>query len=113
MLLWFVFASSLLALGIGCLMPARFLPPLPNDKLLHFTAFALLTLLASRLVDTVWQLAWACAGLLVLGWVIECLQRWVPGRSFCWRDLLANAAGIACAASLVLSLEFFFLQIYF
>ncbi len=106
MLVWFLFASSLLALGIGCLMPARFLPPLPNDKLLHFTAFALLTLLASRLVDNTWQLGLACGGLLILGWLIECLQRWVPGRSFCWRDFAANAAGIASAAALVLGLEF-------
>jgi VanZ family protein len=38
------------------------------------------------------------AGLLLAGWLIECLQQLVPGRGFSWRDMAANAAGVAAGA---------------
>jgi VanZ family protein len=46
--------------------------------------------------------AWALRGLwllglLLAGFAIELLQKLVPGRSFCWRDMRANTAGIAAA----------------
>lgn len=82
---------------IGCLVPNRWLPPLPNDKFLHFASFAVLSLLALRLADGHRDAALWLGGLLVLGWLIECLQSLVPDRRFCWRDLAANAAGIAFA----------------
>lgn len=93
-----LFVCAALGLCIGCLVPNRWLPPLPNDKLLHFAAFAVLTVLALRIAQTGAQAAWWLAGLLVGGWVIECLQALVPDRRFCWRDLGANAAGIGSAA---------------
>lgn len=108
MLDWFLLLSGLLVLGIGCLIPARYLPPLPNDKLLHFAAFALLTLIATRLTHTPQQTLAASFALLILGWVIECVQNWIPGRTFCWRDIAANAAGIACALVVVFTCEYFF-----
>lgn len=83
----------------GCLAPAGWLPPLPNDKLLHFVAFGGLALLALRIADSYVALAAWLLGLLVLGWLIEVLQNLVPGRRFCWRDMAANAAGIAAAAA--------------
>ena len=89
-----------LLVSFGCLVPNRYLPPLPNDKLLHFGAFALLMLLASRFATGQGTLAIIAVVLLVAGWVIECLQNWVPGRAFSWPDLAANAAGIACAGVL-------------
>lgn len=92
----FVCAAS--AVCIGCLVPNRWLPPLPNDKFLHFAAFALLTVLALRIADGRDEAAWALAGLLAGGWLIECLQAFVPDRRFCWRDMAANSAGVACAA---------------
>lgn len=84
----------------GCLVPNKYLPTLPNDKLMHFGAFALLMLLAGRLAPDGVTLALAAAGLLLAGWLIECLQNWVPGRGFSWPDLAANAAGIGCAGLL-------------
>jgi len=93
-----LFVCAALGLCIGCLVPNRWLPPLPNDKLLHFAAFAVLTVLALRIAQTGAQAAWWLAGLLVGGWVIECLQALVPDRRFCWRDIGANAAGIGSAA---------------
>jgi VanZ family protein len=81
-------------------MPARWLPPLPNDKLLHFLAFGGLALLAGRIAQTgAEQLVWLL-GLLLAGWIIEILQNFVPGRKFCWRDMVANATGITVAGFL-------------
>lgn len=82
----------------GCLLPARWLPPLPNDKLLHFLAYGTLTLLAGQIAGSREELMQWLLGLFCAGWIIEYLQNWVPDRRFCWRDLAANTAGIAMAA---------------
>jgi VanZ family protein len=94
-----LFACAGTAMLAGCLVPNSWLPPLPNDKLMHFGGFALLTVLALRLAhDRAESLLWL-AGLLLAGYLVECLQALVPERSFCWRDMLANAGGIASAAA--------------
>lgn len=85
-------------ISIGCLVPANWLPPLPNDKALHFIGYGLLSLLAGRIARGPGELGLWLLGLFLAGWAIEYLQNWVPGRRFCWRDLLANTAGIAVAA---------------
>lgn len=93
--LLFVLAAS--AVTIGCLVPNRWLPPLPNDKVLHFVSFAILTGLALPLAhDRSSAVLWLL-GLLLAGWIIECLQSLLPDRRFCWRDMAANAGGIAFA----------------
>lgn len=91
------FIAGLVLVSAGCLMPARWCPPLPNDKLMHFTAFGGLALLAGMLARTDLELVALHLALFLAGWLIEVLQNWVPGRRFCWRDLLANTAGIAVA----------------
>lgn len=83
---------------VGCLVPNRWLPPLPNDKFLHFASFAVLSVLALRVAEDRLEALFWLLGLLVAGWLIECLQALVPDRHFCWRDLVANAAGIAAVA---------------
>lgn len=95
-----VFGLASTAVLAGCLLPNARLPPLPNDKLLHFAAFAGLGALAARIADDYSGLACWLLGLLLAGWLIECLQNLVPGRRFSWLDQGANAAGIACAALL-------------
>jgi VanZ family protein len=100
-----VFLLALGAVSVGCLMPANWLPPLPNDKLLHFLAFAGLTMLAWRVASGWGELQYWLAGLVLIGWVIEVLQKLVPGRNFDWRDLGANVAGIAVAAGVVLLIQ--------
>lgn len=92
-----VFIAGASALLLGCLAPSRWLPPLPNDKLMHFVAFGGLGLLALRIAADRREAALWLLGLLVGGWLIECLQQLVPSRAFCWRDMAANAAGIAAA----------------
>lgn len=88
-----------LVFALGCLVPNRWLPArLPNDKLMHFAAFAVLGLLAlSQAQDQQQALAWM-AGLTLGGAAIECLQQLLPDRGFSWRDIAANTAGVAFAA---------------
>lgn len=97
---WNLVLFGITAVGVcaGCLVPNRWLPPLPNDKFLHFAAFAILSLLALRMANGGREAVLWLASLCVAGWLIECLQSLVPDRRFCWRDLGANVAGIASAA---------------
>ncbi len=95
-----LFVGTAVAISTGCLVPNRWLPPLPNDKLLHFAAFALLSLMAVRIAHGAAETALWLLGLFVAGWLIECLQALVPDRKFCWKDLIANGAGIAVVAVL-------------
>jgi len=94
-----LFALGLTTVTAGCLTPKDWLPALPNDKLLHFLAFGALTLLAGRIAETQIELVAWLAGLLLIGGIIEALQSLIPGRNFCWRDIVANAAGIVAAAT--------------
>lgn len=92
----FIVASTVVC--VGCLVPASWLPPLRNDKWMHFVAFAGLSGLACLLTNGVKELAIWFLGLLMAGLLIEILQHWVPGRKFCWRDMLANTAGVGFIA---------------
>lgn len=101
-----IFVSALVAVSVGCLLPAGWLPLLPNDKALHFGAYAGLTLLSLRIAHGWHELALWVLGLALSGWLIEVLQNLVPGRRFSWGDMVANLAGIAaacCAAPLLLA----------
>ena len=93
-----IFTITFAAICLGCLVPASWLPPLRNDKWMHFVAFAVLSIMAKIMTSSPSELAiWFC-GLLVAGLCIEILQHWVPGRSFCWRDMAANTAGVGFIA---------------
>ena len=96
MVLLGVVASAVCA---GCLVPNRWLPPLPNDKFLHFASFAVLAMLALRIAESHVEALFWLLGLLIAGWLIECLQSLVPDRRFCWRDIAANTAGTVFAAA--------------
>ena len=90
---WAAFAPAVVA---GCLVPAAWLPAwLPNDKLLHLASYALLALPVAAVASTWEQAAAGAVILLVTGLAVEIAQHFVPGQSFCVRDLLANAAGVA------------------
>lgn len=97
-----LFIGAALAVSLGCLVPNRWLPPLPNDKLMHALAFALLAGLAIRMADDRFDAMLWMAGLVVAGWVIECVQQLVPDRRFCWRDIAANTGGVAFAGACAL-----------
>jgi VanZ family protein len=93
------FAIAATIVAAGCLMPNRWLPPLPNDKLLHFIAFARLMVLAEQIARNQMELVLWMLALFLAGWLLEGLQTWVPDRKFCWRDLAANTAGILAGAA--------------
>ncbi|WP_394779227.1 VanZ family protein [Undibacterium sp.] len=97
-LLLFILTST--AICLGCLVPARWLPPLHHDKWMHFFAFATLSALAKLVAGTPKELALWLFGLLFAGLAIEILQNWVPGRKFCWKDMAANTAGIFIIAAI-------------
>lgn len=98
---WLVLAAGMVLIPVGCLLPLSKLPPLPNDKFLHFIAFGGMALMAGRLAATPAGVMAALAGVFVASWCIELLQNRVPGRKFCWRDMAANGAGVACAGALL------------
>lgn len=94
-----ILIGATLILAAGCLVPNRWLPAnMPNDKLMHFAAFFVLGLLALRIAASPIDSALWLGGLLVAGWLIEVLQQLLPDRGFSWRDIAANAAGLAAAA---------------
>lgn len=93
-----LFITAFAVVAAGCLVPNSWLPPLPNDKLLHFGCFGGLAALALPLASNRSEGALLLAGLLVASWAIECLQQLLPDRTFCWRDMAANAAGIGAVA---------------
>ena len=94
-----VFVGAAASIAAGCLVPNRWLPPLPNDKLMHFAGFAMLGMIGLRMAEGGAETALWLSGLLLGGWLIECLQALVPDRGFCWRDMGANTAGLAFAAA--------------
>ena len=67
------------------------------DKAGHFTSYALLLLLGSRLCLHHRQLLIMVAIVFVYGALIEIGQYFVPGRDASSLDLLANTVGIAVA----------------
>ena len=99
-----VLLAGMVAIPIGCLLPQHRMPALPNDKVLHFIAFGVMGLMAGRLADSPLHAALALGAVLVASWLIEVLQMLVPGRDFCWRDMAANAAGVACAGAVLVVL---------
>ncbi len=93
-LIIYVFLVAIILIVSGSLAPAHWLPPLPNDKYLHFFAYAGLSLFIVLLTTTYQDLLLCLSALLIAGIVLEGIQHFVPGRQFCWRDIAANAAGI-------------------
>jgi VanZ family protein len=97
-----IFVLLVMAVAYLALTPA---PPagmdLGWDKLNHVAAFGalafagLLSCPGSRS-----QRVAVFLGLLAYGGAIEILQLFVPGRACEWRDLLADAAGIAVGAGI-------------
>ncbi|MFZ6722083.1 VanZ family protein [Undibacterium sp. Ji49W] len=103
--LW-LFALSATLVCVGSLLPAKWMPPIKHDKFAHFVAFGGMVLIARVLAANLNELAVWSAGLLIAGFCIELLQGFVPGRNFCWKDLLANAAGIGSGMLFCLLLEY-------
>ncbi len=71
-----------------------------NDKILHFGAYCLLTLVPVAVFRR--SNAILCLfGLVLMGGALELLQQLVPGRSCDIADEIANTAGVAAGAVVV------------
>ncbi len=92
---------ALLAVVGGTLAPSNWLPAwLPNDKLMHSAAYALLLLPAAAWLTCHWVLILACT-LFAVGVILEWIQgRLIPGRQFCWQDVAANGVGLVAGGTL-------------
>jgi hypothetical protein len=101
--LWSVLGWLLVAgVIVGSLLPGRALDTLPslNDKVLHTSTYCVLTLWFTGLYRR--SLYLVIGGVLLgLGVSLDLLQGLTRTRSLDWRDMIANAAGIA--AGLVLA----------
>ena len=80
-----------------------------TDKVLHFVAYAVLTVLLFRCWRTTaatsrLAIAIGRASIIAIGYglFLELYQLRVPGRDFQWSDILANCAGVVIAALLLL-----------
>lgn len=69
-----------------------------NDKLLHFAAYAALTLLAVLGADDRRRMLRSVLIMLVLGVTLDIAQRFIPGRGFELSDVLADNLGLLCGA---------------
>ena len=81
-------------------------PIMANDKLLHFAAFAAMTLLAASAFPEI-RLLHLLVALAVLGGIIELLQ-FTSNRQPDWADFGANVLGIDVALLVVLVARFLF-----
>jgi len=95
---------------VASALPGQRPPPVQGlDKLLHLTAYAILTVLLFRCwlttAATTRLIASACYAAtvaIVYGLLLELYQIRVPGRDFQWFDILANCGGVAMAAAAML-----------
>ena len=88
--IWLALLAGVVA---GSLAPGDVMPDLPNDRLLHFGAYAVLGVIPS---GWAWSRSWgwkmaALASLIGVG--LEILQNVIPGRTTDVADAIANCAG--------------------
>jgi VanZ family protein len=106
-LLRLVWLVSLAAVIVGSLVPAQS-PVIGlidrahlNDKVQHFTAYAVLAALPALDRFRCRRLGATIVFLFLLGAALEIGQLFSPGRSCDWHDLLANVCGILAGIALV------------
>ena len=98
---WFWWGCGWLLIALVCL--GSLLPPAPemrvlvDDKILHATAYGVLTLWFSGLYVRGRNIAVIAVLLFFLGFVLDVLQGAVSSRTFDLWDVAANAGGILAA----------------
>ena len=102
-----IWLAALAAVIVGSLAPAQssvvHLIDLGgiNDKVEHFTAYAVLAALPSLHRFRCRRIGAAMVFLFLLGAALELGQLFSPGRTCDWHDLLANSCGILAGTALV------------
>ncbi|MEO8015758.1 MAG: VanZ family protein [Polaromonas sp.] len=94
------FGACVLAVLVLALVPTDV--PIPStgwDKSNHLLAFSVMALLGMRAFPG--RTMAVLAGLLAYGILIEVLQSFTPSRSADWRDVVADAVGLALGWAVV------------
>jgi hypothetical protein len=91
----FALLTALLVIGYLGTTPSELLLPETNDKLKHLAAFLLLAYLCdAAFPHQPWN--WRkFLPLLAYGLLLECIQHFIPNRTFSLADLAADAVGLA------------------
>lgn len=103
---FWLWIAGLVALAPLSLLPQTTPPTgiagveLSLDKLFHFIAYGGLAGLAMLVFDAARKRGWAVALTFVASLAYEIGQHFVPGRSFGWDDLGANAIGVVIGVAL-------------
>ena len=97
--LWYLLGAGLLvAVAIVSLMPAPDVGV--SDKVSHLVTYFFLAGWFGLLARHRLELGWTVAALIVYGMIIELLQAQTGYRFAEWGDVIANAAGCFCGATL-------------
>ena len=102
-----IWLAALIAVIVGSVLPAQSAAMSLidragiNDKVEHFTAYAVLAALPSLDRFRCRRLRATIAFLFLLGALLELAQLFSPGRTCDWRDLLADSCGIVAGVVLV------------
>ena len=82
------------------------------DKFAHGAMYFSLSIAALIGFRRGLRAAWICAGVCLLGVALELLQATLPYRTGSFDDVIANAAGIALAAAVIVLLDYFLSTLY-
>ena len=102
-----IWLAALAAVIVGSVLPAQSAAMSLidrvgiNDKIEHFTAYAVLAALPTLGPFRCRRLRATIAFLFLLGALLELAQLFSPGRTCDWRDLLADSCGIFAGVALV------------
>lgn len=77
-----------------------------NDKLIHFLAYFLMSLISSLIFERHWKKILFAGLLLLVSALIEVAQHYIPQRSASSMDMLANFLGITCGLMLSYVISF-------
>ena len=98
-----VFFSALLAVAVLSLAPREALPDTGvSDKLGHFIAYGVLSLVGMYAYPAMSGLRWVVIGLVLYGIGLETLQVLVPSRFFSVGDIFANTLGVLSGYALII-----------
>ena len=102
-LLKILFICGVSVVIVGSLLPGRLMPALINDKIEHFLAYATLTTVGSLNCRTRQGRLMLVLFLFILALGLEIAQKFSPGRSTEFLDVVAGWIG-ACLAFITLRL---------
>ncbi|WP_162917282.1 VanZ family protein [Dongia deserti] len=96
------FGIGVTAIAIGSLLPAESVPAIANDRIEHFTAYLVLSLLGTWMFQTWRAIFMTILSLCALAVGLEICQSSVPGRSPEFADAVAGWLGAVSAYTLML-----------